>query len=56
MSKRDEVASRRGTGVLLRVGQTMTNPKPDFEAGVRYWEHTSADVDGVLGGYGEQES
>ncbi|KAG0665809.1 hypothetical protein C6P46_005903 [Rhodotorula mucilaginosa] len=32
----------------------MTNPKPDFEAGVRYWEHTSADVDGVLGGYGEQ--
>lgn len=33
---------------------TMANPKPDFEAGVRYWEHTSADVDGVLGGYGEQ--
>ncbi|KWU46590.1 hypothetical protein RHOSPDRAFT_32050 [Rhodotorula sp. JG-1b] len=32
----------------------MANPKPDFEAGVRYWEHTSADVDGVLGGYGEQ--
>lgn len=26
---------------------------PDFEAGVNYWQNTSADVNGVLGGYGE---
>ncbi|GAA5978207.1 hypothetical protein JCM10908_004273 [Rhodotorula pacifica] len=31
----------------------MATPVPDFEAGVQYWEHTSADVNGVLGGYGE---
>ncbi|GAA5881287.1 hypothetical protein JCM3774_000955 [Rhodotorula dairenensis] len=28
-------------------------PVPDFEAGVQYWDNTTADVDGVLGGYGE---
>ncbi|BGP29923.1 hypothetical protein JCM10296v2_001675 [Rhodotorula toruloides] len=31
----------------------MTEKLPDFEAGVAYWTATSADVDGVLGGYGE---
>lgn len=31
----------------------MPEQQPDFEAGVKYWQNTSADVDGVLGGYGE---
>ncbi|GAA6050069.1 hypothetical protein JCM3770_001354 [Rhodotorula araucariae] len=31
----------------------MADQVPDFEAGVAYWASTSADVNGVLGGYGE---
>ncbi|BGO97562.1 Alpha N-terminal protein methyltransferase 1 [Rhodotorula toruloides] len=31
----------------------MTEKLPDFDAGVAYWTATSADVNGVLGGYGE---
>ncbi|BGP22677.1 DUF858, methyltransferase-like family protein [Rhodotorula toruloides] len=31
----------------------MIEKLPDFDAGVAYWTATSADVDGVLGGYGE---
>lgn len=31
----------------------MADQLPDFEKGVEYWQSTTADVDGVLGGYGE---
>ncbi|GAA6004969.1 N-terminal protein methyltransferase [Rhodotorula paludigena] len=31
----------------------MADQLPDFDKGVEYWQSTTADVDGVLGGYGE---